>query len=245
MEQNLNDEENKKKCDDLSHSTEHEMSSTTNKIQQQATYQLETNTAETAGTANMHHGVPSKQDLCSEVSNSQINIRSGASFASDYSEDTRTISSSKLSSCDTEISKPDDTSKVLSTSRHSNDDTETSTQGVQECEVSTPPRDNSVKLIVNSSRGVFKQQDLLIPWHYRREKSTNSNKNSNKRLVDHDEQKLNSSAEERARDVYQRFYHVFKENELAEECRKFNNISVVRCYYDKGNWCVELEKVKE
>ena len=239
---------------------EHKVSSTT-KIEQQASHQfymplaaaetkscstssnVETTAADNVGTADIHHGVSSKttDDL-----NCQAKIHSDTTVASDNSEDTRTISRPKVSSCDTEVSKVDNTIGILPTSQHSNDNTERSTQGIHKCKFnSSAPTGDSTKLIVNASRGMFEQQDLLIPWHYRGQ--TNSSKDrtcaSNKRFVDHDEQKLNSIAEEKSRNVYQRFYHVFKENELAEECRKLDNISVVRCYYDKGNWCVELEKV--
>lgn len=260
LEQNFKNEQNKSQATRV----EPRIPSTTNKMEKQASHQfympvaakrkgyssnsnVETTAADNVCTADIHHGVSSMRidDL-----NCQIDIRSDTNFASGSSEDARTISSPKLSNCDTEVSKADDTSDILPTSQHSNDNTERSTQGIQECTFNNAaPRGDSAKLIVNASRDMFEQQDLLIPWHYRGQKSTNSSKNltcaSNKRLVDHDEEKLNSKTEEKPRNVYQRFYHVFKENELAEECRKLDNVSVVRCYFDKGNWCVELEKVKE
>jgi alkylated DNA repair protein alkB family protein 8 len=127
------------------------------------------------------------------------------------------------------------------------DTSETSNQEIEEFTGnSAVSRDDSVKLKVNASRNVFEQQDLLIPWHYRGQKScVNSSKTCavDKHMVEQDEQELKSAGEDKVPKVYQRFYHVFKENELEEECRKLDDISVVRFYYDKGNWCVELEKV--
>ena len=104
--------------------------------------------------------------------------------------------------------------------------------------------DHTVELKVNASRDDFEQQDLLIPWHYRGQKC--STKGCAKSRFDkeggNEDEQLNSAEDGNIPKVFQRFYHVFKESELADECRKLGNVSVVRCYYDKGNWCVELEK---
>jgi hypothetical protein len=201
------------------------------------------------------NNVVTKQDLCSKVSNRgddldcQNNIHSDTKLVSHNNEDTDTLNTStfsRVSSCDTDTSKADCTSEILSASLNtSSNEIETSTQ---ECTGNTAAsRDDSVKLKVNASRDVFEQQDLLIPWNYRGQKNcTNSSKEltcaSDKHLV---EQGLNSAGKDKVPKVYQRFYHVFKENELADECRKLEDITVVRCYYDKGNWCVELEKVTD
>ncbi|XP_019634528.1 PREDICTED: alkylated DNA repair protein alkB homolog 8-like [Branchiostoma belcheri] len=42
--------------------------------------------------------------------------------------------------------------------------------------------------------------------------------------------------------VYHRFYHVFKDGELEELCNSVPGVSVVDRYYDKGNWCVVIQK---
>lgn len=137
------------------------------------------------------------------------------------------------SSCNT-----DDTSEIyparfLSTPISSG---EKSIQGTQVLtENNTALKEHLFKLKVNASRGYFEQQDLLIPWNYRGQRKPTNTRN-------HDEEILVSAGE--VPKVYQRFYHVFKENELMDECKKLDYISVVRCYYDKGNWCVELEKVR-
>ncbi|KAJ8978311.1 hypothetical protein NQ317_008183 [Molorchus minor] len=36
-----------------------------------------------------------------------------------------------------------------------------------------------------------------------------------------------------------------KKNELEDVCRKLTNIEIVQSYYDQGNWCVVIKKIKE
>ncbi len=253
LEQNLKTAENRKDCNHRGKSAQIDckMCSTPHHVESSLASERKscpTNIETTTGGAvisTINNGVLSKQDVCSKVSNRvddldcQNSIHLDTNLVSHLHDDTRTINtlgSSRTSSCDTEALKADDTS-------------ETSTQEIQECTGnSAVSRDDSVKLKVNASRNVFEQQDLLIPWHYRGQKScVNSSKKLacavDKHMIEQDEQELKSTGEDKVPKVYQRFYHVFKENELEEECRKLDDISVVRCYYDKGNWCVELEKV--
>lgn len=42
--------------------------------------------------------------------------------------------------------------------------------------------------------------------------------------------------------VFHRYYHVFKQGELDQLCSQLN-VSIVKSYYDEGNWCVIFEKV--
>ena len=78
-------------------------------------------------------------------------------------------------------------------------------------------------LPVHVNRTQFKAQDLLVPWHLR--------KNSN-----------NSSAP----GTYLRYYHVFVEGELealVNESQHEKRVKIIESYYDKGNWCVIFEKI--
>ena len=107
---------------------------------------------------------------------------------------------------------------------------------------------SSCKLKVNASRDVFEQQDLLVPWHYRGEKKPVRSVNQSSSCAGSTLAGSKSSQGEEQPStkkelVFQRFYHVYKEDELVVDCRKLDNISVVRSYYDKGNWCVELAKM--
>jgi tRNA (uracil-5-)-methyltransferase TRM9 len=73
-----------------------------------------------------------------------------------------------------------------------------------------------------NARRQFKTQDNMVPWvlykKYTKEKK-------------HDE-------------VYKRFYHVFKENELELLC-DLPTVECVKSFYEKGNWGIILEKCKQ
>lgn len=83
-----------------------------------------------------------------------------------------------------------------------------------------------LKLPVHTNRTSFHSQDLLVPWHLK----GNSARNSAEPLGS-------------AGPVLHRFYHVFREGELESVCRALHGATVLRSYYDQGNWCVILEKV--
>lgn len=76
--------------------------------------------------------------------------------------------------------------------------------------------DNLSALPVHTNRTQFKHKDILVPW-----------KLKNKEVEDK---------------TFLRFYHVFDENELEALCSEIKTISVVKSYYDQGNWCVIFEK---
>ena len=169
------------------------------------------------------------ETISSDAVTQNVVLRIKGGEKSIYSDSSKTSIFSKLSS-PSEVSKTD----LLNAS---GDELETSIREMRECQENT-----SLKLKVNATRNVFEQQDLLIPWHYRGQNCCSNSKKQHNAVLDKEE--LNSAGSKVAK-VYQRFYHIFKENELANECRKLGNISIVRCYYDKGNWCVELEKLEE
>ncbi|XP_060572353.1 alkylated DNA repair protein alkB homolog 8-like isoform X2 [Ruditapes philippinarum] len=76
------------------------------------------------------------------------------------------------------------------------------------------------KLEVHVNRTQFKQQDLLVPWQLKGK-----------------EKKSESSA------TFHRFYHVFQKGELESLCESVKNCSIIKSYYDQGNWAVILEKI--
>ncbi|MGH0174592.1 UNVERIFIED_CONTAM: hypothetical protein FKN15_008913 [Acipenser sinensis] len=95
---------------------------------------------------------------------------------------------------------------------------------------------NQCELRVHMNRTSFHSQDLLVPWHLKG--SVEKNKSAEEALresADH------SKAAESA-PVFHRFYHVFCEGELENLCRKIENVTIYRNYYDQGNWCVIIEK---
>lgn len=72
-------------------------------------------------------------------------------------------------------------------------------------------------LPVHKNRTQFKHQDVLVPW------------------------KLKGSTAEDSQ-TFLRYYHVFEQNELKRLCETVPGVSVLREYYDQGNWCVEFIK---
>lgn len=77
---------------------------------------------------------------------------------------------------------------------------------------------DDMTLPVHSNRTQFQHQDMLVPWKL---KNTESNEKQ-----------------------FLRFYHVFEEGELEELCSRLGNVDIVNSYYDQGNWCVLIKKVR-
>lgn len=76
-------------------------------------------------------------------------------------------------------------------------------------------------LPVHKNRTQFKHQDVLVPW------------------------KLKGPSEQTDKQTFLRYYHVFEEHELKSLCEQIPGVSVLREYYDQGNWCVEFIKSNE
>ena len=110
------------------------------------------------------------------------------------------------------------------TANHNEDETPASNHaGTKAREGSTTP------LIVHVNRTNFQSQDLLVPWHLRQQ--------GKKKQAGNDDPKVKTDDA-----VYHRYYHVFVEHELEGLCRTLPNVRVVESYYDKGNWCVIIQK---
>lgn len=82
-------------------------------------------------------------------------------------------------------------------------------------------------LPVHTNRTQFEHTDLLVPWKLKASKSTSNNADDSK--------DVNPK-------TFLRYYHVFEEHELEKICNQFDNISIVKNYYDQGNWCVIIQK---
>ncbi|XP_076340827.1 tRNA (carboxymethyluridine(34)-5-O)-methyltransferase alkbh8 [Tachypleus tridentatus] len=79
------------------------------------------------------------------------------------------------------------------------------------------------KLPIHTNRTCFKQQDMLVPWC--RKLSTACDIQT-------------TSADK----TFHRFYHVFKKGEIESLIEGIQNVSIQNSYYDKGNWCIILER---
>ncbi len=84
-------------------------------------------------------------------------------------------------------------------------------------------------LPVHVNRTQFKAQDVLVPWHLKKGGKSDG-----------------ASAGNGATCL--RYYHVFAEGELEKLIKSSSlgsQVRIVQRYYDKGNWCVVLEKAAQ
>lgn len=77
-----------------------------------------------------------------------------------------------------------------------------------------------ISLPIHKNRTQFKHVDVLVPWKLKEKNTTETE------------------------DVFFRYYHVFDEGELEKLCEKIRNIDIIKSYYDEGNWCVIIKKIK-
>lgn len=82
-------------------------------------------------------------------------------------------------------------------------------------------------LDVHVNRTRFKSRDMLVPWHLREKSSYEEGDGKNVKSTS----------------VFHRYYHLFTEGDLDSLCDGINGVSVKSSYYDKGNWCVVIEKI--
>lgn len=84
---------------------------------------------------------------------------------------------------------------------------------------------NQSTLPIHTNRTEFEHTDILVPWKLKNSKRAG----------------INGSCDQHSA-TFLRFYHVFEENELEKLCKQIESISIVKSYYDQGNWCVILQK---
>eukprot|EP00516_Mucochytrium_quahogii_P006195 CAMPEP_0203760512 /NCGR_PEP_ID=MMETSP0098-20131031/13781_1 /ASSEMBLY_ACC=CAM_ASM_000208 /TAXON_ID=96639 /ORGANISM=" , Strain NY0313808BC1" /LENGTH=407 /DNA_ID=CAMNT_0050654095 /DNA_START=154 /DNA_END=1377 /DNA_ORIENTATION=+ len=83
------------------------------------------------------------------------------------------------------------------------------------------------------SRHVFGEQDVLVPFHARKDKT----KREQAEQVSHAREDSSKNAF-----VFQRYCHVYVKGELEGLFACLDDCVVVDSYYDCGNWCVVVEK---
>jgi len=92
-----------------------------------------------------------------------------------------------------------------------------------ESECSQSVRNN---IIVHKNRTEFEQQDVLVPW----------------KMKTHQKERTNATEQNKQGSVFYRFYHVFKQQELEHLCCSLPECTIVKSYYDSGNWAIVLQK---
>lgn len=80
----------------------------------------------------------------------------------------------------------------------------------------------------------FKEQDVFVPWHL------HFKYESDLENIDHEGCEIDLAKKSV---VYQRYYHVFKEGELETLVQQHPGLRVVNSYYDKENWCVQIQRI--
>lgn len=79
---------------------------------------------------------------------------------------------------------------------------------------------NGHEFAVHQNRTEFKEQDMLVQWKNRDQKTQDDNSNPSLR-----------------------FYHLFVEGELEELVMKLNGVKLIQSYYDNGNWCAVIQRL--
>lgn len=83
--------------------------------------------------------------------------------------------------------------------------------------------ENDISLPMHTNRKDFRHQDVLVPWKLKAE---------------------GTQANEASGNQFLRFYHVFREGELEKLCSMNADVIIESSYYDQGNWCVIIKKIK-
>ena len=125
--------------------------------------------------------------------------------------------------------------KHLEKTNDSSDDTSHDDKDI--CSYVSEQRCRSLEVHVN--RTPFDKQDLLVPWH---KKPRSCSLDTGNIMVEKNDSGELSLGDKQSKPICHRFYHVFKEGELNELVQSVPNVRVIETYYDKGNWCVILEK---
>lgn len=100
-------------------------------------------------------------------------------------------------------------------------------EDISETEATTPKYVDG--LPVHTNRTQFAHQDMLVPW----------------KLKGSAEQNVEANREPATEPLeFLRFYHVFEEQELEKLVGQIQEVQIDRSYYDQGNWCVVIKKVK-
>lgn len=101
-----------------------------------------------------------------------------------------------------------------------------------------------------SRRGwdVGHEQDVLVPWVLKGEKKKKNKKDEKTKTMtmrdagggekeheDKNEDENGRKTQEEKEEVYQRYYHLYRQGELEEDIRAVGGV-VVRSGYDRDNW---------
>lgn len=92
----------------------------------------------------------------------------------------------------------------------------------------------------SDSKRNFESQDTMVPWKLNKrflpENNSSKEEISNKKALPEDQDEIL---------IYERYCHVYKEGELEDLCSRVPGCRLVESGWDRGNWFVRLEKVRD
>ncbi len=107
-------------------------------------------------------------------------------------------------------------------------------------EISTSQTD---KISIHTNRTSFKEQDMLVPWTLKENQNASSGQ-AEAVATYPDDVPEDSKPGASCGSVYHRYYHLFRKGELEDMCSSVSGTEIIQSYYDKGNWCVIVQKTK-
>jgi len=102
-----------------------------------------------------------------------------------------------------------------------------------------------------SSRHVFEEQDVLVPWRLQQRffvAGQGQGEEGAAAAIDmpvSPEGPCQHVEEENGQLVFQRFCHVYKKGELEDICSSVPNCRIIESGWDKGNWFLQVEKTRD
>lgn len=107
-----------------------------------------------------------------------------------------------------------------------------------------PVTSEIASLPVHINGTAFKAQDMLVPWHMRKNTAEEGGRKRNSEMADSRTAATNDESTALTEtEILHRYYHTFVSGELERLCQQVAGIRLVNSYYDQGNWCVVIERV--
>jgi SAM-dependent methyltransferase len=99
----------------------------------------------------------------------------------------------------------------------------------------------------NDSKRVFTSQDTMVPWKLNKRfaRPESSPAGSGQVTVEESQEPSTKKKNEDEVIIYERYCHVYREGELEDLCSRVPDCVVLESGYEKGNWFVKLQKVKD
>jgi len=99
-------------------------------------------------------------------------------------------------------------------------------------------------LPVHVNRTTFTAQDILVPWHLKKNTDTVEQDHEHSEPIADSTNDVPTDKSNEAKNplILHRYYHTFVDGELQRLCELVDGVHVVNSYYDQGNWCVVIQR---